>query len=346
MGIFSFSQDLGIDLGTANTLVFVKGKGVVVREPSVVAKNRETGQIEAVGSSARNMIGRTPGNISVIRPMKDGVIADYDTTAVMMNYYIKKAQKNRSAFAKKPNVMVCVPSGITMVEERAVIDATKQAGAKEAYPIAEPFAAAIGAGLPVWEPTGSMIVDIGGGTTEVAIISLGGIVTSQSIRIAGDDMDDAITQYIRKQYNLMIGERSAESIKMDVGSAEKPTENEEMDIRGRDLLTGLPKTITITAEEISASLNDTVSSIIDAVKNTLEKTPPELAADIMDRGIVLSGGGALLKNLDHIIGDETQMPVFVAEDPLDSVAIGTGKSLEYIQHFRSQPNVSSRSTLD
>ncbi|QTM99958.1 MreB/Mrl family cell shape determining protein [Sediminibacillus dalangtanensis] len=345
MGRFSLSQDLGIDLGTANTLVFVKGKGVVVREPSVVAKNTATGEIEAVGSSARNMIGRTPGNISVIRPMKDGVIADYDTTAVMMKYYIKKAQKNRSAFARKPNVMVCVPSGITMVEERAVIDATKQAGAKDAFPIAEPFAAAIGAGLPVWEPTGSMIVDIGGGTTEVAIISLGGIVTSQSIRTAGDDMDDAIIQYIRKQYNLMIGERSSESIKMDIGSAGRPSEVEEMDIRGRDLLTGLPKTITISSDEISSSLQDTVSSIVEAVKNTLEKTPPELAADIMDRGIVLSGGGALLKGLDDVISEETKMPVFVAEEPLDSVAIGTGKALEYIHHFTSQPNVSSRSSM-
>ncbi|MFD1038621.1 rod shape-determining protein [Virgibacillus byunsanensis] len=346
MGRFSFSQDLGIDLGTANTLVFVKGKGVVLREPSVVAKNIETGNIEAVGSSARNMIGRTPGNISVIRPMKDGVIADYDTTAIMMKYYIKKAMRQRSFFAKKPNVMICVPSGITMVEERAVIDATKQAGAKEAFPIAEPFAAAIGAGLPVWEPTGSMIVDIGGGTTEVAVISLGGIVTSQSIRTAGDDMDEAIISYIRKNYSLMIGERSAESIKMDIGAAGEINEDVKMDIRGRDLLSGLPKTITISAEEIASSLKDTVDAIIDAVKNTLEKTPPELAADIMDRGIVLSGGGALLRNLDQVISDETKMPVFVTDDPLDSVAIGTGKSLEYIQHFRSHPNVSSRPMID
>ncbi|RCW66404.1 rod shape-determining protein [Saliterribacillus persicus] len=346
MGIFNFSQDLGIDLGTANTLVFIKGKGIVVREPSVVAINKTTGGIEAVGSDARNMIGRTPGNISVIRPMKDGVIADYDTTASMMKYYIKLAQKNRSSFAKKPNVMVCVPSGITMVEERAVIDATKHAGAKEAFPIAEPFAAAIGAGLPVWEPTGSMIVDIGGGTTEVAVISLGGIVTSQSIRVAGDDMDEAITQYVKKKYNLMIGERSSESIKLDIGSASQPDKDEEMDIRGRDLLTGLPKTITITASEIATSLHDTVTAIVDAVKNTLERTPPELAADIMDRGIVLSGGGALLKQLDKVISEETKMPVFVADDPLDSVAIGTGKSLEYIQHFRGHPNVSSQRISD
>ncbi|WP_301281719.1 rod shape-determining protein [Virgibacillus proomii] len=346
MGLFSFSQDLGIDLGTANTLVFVKSKGVVVSEPSVVAKNNRTGEIEAVGSSARNMIGRTPGNITVIRPMKDGVIADYDTTSIMMKYYINKAMKNRSYFAKKPNVMVCVPSGITMVEERAVIDATKQAGAKEAFPISEPFAAAIGAGLPVWEPTGSMIVDIGGGTTEVAVISLGGVVTSRSIRTAGDNMDEAITNYIRKYYNLMIGERTAESIKLQIGVAGEVTTNEEIDIRGRDLLTGLPKTITITAEEISKALKDTVDSIVDAVKNTLEKTPPELAADIMDRGIVLSGGGSLLKNIDNVISEETKMPVFVTENPLESVAIGTGKSLEYIQHFRSQANVSSRSTME
>ncbi|WP_026681288.1 rod shape-determining protein [Virgibacillus sp. Bac332] len=346
MGLFNFSQDLGIDLGTANTLVFVKGKGVVVSEPSVVAKNTATGDIEAVGGSARNMIGRTPGNISVIRPMKDGVIADYDTTATMMKYYIKKAMKNRSYFAKKPNVMVCVPSGITMVEERAVIDATKQAGAKEAYPISEPFAAAIGAGLPVWQPTGSMIVDIGGGTTEVAVISLGGVVTSQSIRTAGDDMDEAITSYIRKQYSLMIGERSAESIKFEIASAGSDSPKGEMDIRGRDLLTGLPKTITITAEEIADSLKDTVDAIVEAVKSTLEKTPPELAADIMDRGIVLSGGGSLLKNIDKVISDETKMPVFITEDPLESVAIGTGKSLEYIQHFRSHPNVSSRPSVE
>lgn len=346
MGRFSFSQDLGIDLGTANTLVFLKGKGVVVCEPTVVAKNIETGEIEAVGKSARNMIGRTPGNISVVRPLKDGVIADYDTTATMMKYFIKKAMSRRSLFAKKPNVMICVPSGITMVEERAVVDATKQAGAKEAYPIAEPFAAAIGAGLPVWEPTGSMIVDIGGGTTEVAVISLGGIVTSRSIRTAGDNMDEAITNYIRKHYNLMIGERSAESIKMDIGVAGDVTEDIEMDIRGRDLLTGLPKTITVTSREIAGSLNDTVQDIIAAVKDTLETTPPELAADIMDRGIVLSGGGSLLRNLDKIISDETKMPVFVTDNPLESVAIGTGKSLEYIHHFRSHPNVSSRPTVE
>jgi rod shape-determining protein MreB len=322
--------------------VYIKGKGVIVREPSVVAKNNTTGTIEAVGSDARNMIGRTPGNISVIRPMKDGVIADYDTTAAMMKYYIRLAQKKRSPFARKPNVMVCVPSGITMVEERAVIDATKQAGAREAFPVSEPFAAAIGAGLPVWEPTGSMIVDIGGGTTEVAVISLGGVVTSQSIRTAGDDMDEAIIQYIRKKYSLMIGVRSAETVKMEIGQANVTEEETSIDLRGRDLLTGLPKTITVTSTEIAEALSDTVTAIVEAVKVTLEKTPPELSADIMERGIVLSGGGALLKGLDDVISDETKMPVFIAESPLDSVAIGTGKALEYIEHFKSHPNVASR----
>ncbi|MBY6035314.1 rod shape-determining protein [Fictibacillus nanhaiensis] len=338
-----FSRDLGIDLGTANTLVYVKGKGVVVREPSVVALRTDTGSIEAVGNAAKNMIGRTPGNIVAVRPMKDGVIADFETTATMMKYFIQQAQKNRSVFARKPYVMVCVPSGITAVEKRAVEDATKQAGAREAYTIEEPFAAAIGADLPVWEPTGSMVVDIGGGTTEVAIISLGGIVTSQSIRIAGDEMDDAIIAYIKKTYNLMIGERTAETLKLEIGSAGTPDGIEDMDIRGRDLLTGLPKTITITAEEVSSALRDTVNSIMDAVKVTLEKTPPELAADIMDRGIVLTGGGALLRNLDKVISDETKMPVIVAENALDCVAVGTGRALENLHLFRSKAGITSRS---
>jgi rod shape-determining protein MreB len=338
-----FSRDLGIDLGTANTLVYVKGKGVVVREPSVVALRTDTGSIEAVGNAAKNMIGRTPGNIVAVRPMKDGVIADFETTATMMKYFIQQAQKNRSVFARKPYVMVCVPSGITAVEKRAVEDATKQAGAREAYTIEEPFAAAIGADLPVWEPTGSMVVDIGGGTTEVAIISLGGIVTSQSIRIAGDEMDDAIIAYIKKTYNLMIGERTAETLKLDIGSAGTPDGIEDMDIRGRDLLTGLPKTITITPEEVSSALRDTVNSIMDAVKVTLEKTPPELAADIMDRGIVLTGGGALLRNLDKVISEETKMPVIVAENALDCVAVGTGRALENLHLFKSKAGITSRS---
>lgn len=338
-----FSKDLGIDLGTANTLVYVKGKGVVVREPSVVAIRTDTGTIEAVGNDARNMIGRTPGNIVAIRPMRDGVIADFDTTATMMKYFIRQSLKNRSIFTRKPNVMVCVPSGITAVEKRAVEDATKQAGAREAYTIEEPFAAAIGADLPVWEPTGSMVVDIGGGTTEVAIISLGGIVTSQSIRVAGDEMDDAIIQYIKKTYNLMIGERTSEAIKFEIGSAGVPEGIDDMDIRGRDLVTGLPKTITITAKEIATALLDTVNTIIEAVKNTLEQSPPELAADIMDRGIVLTGGGALLRNLDRILADETNMPVIVAENPLDCVALGTGRALENLHLFRSKAGITVRS---
>lgn len=335
--MFGFGvKDLGIDLGTANTLVYVKGKGVVLREPSVVALQTDTKQIVAVGNDAKNMIGRTPGNIVALRPMKDGVIADYDTTATMIKYYLKQAVKNNGFLSGKPYIMVCVPSGITAVEERAVIDASRQAGAKDAFTIEEPFAAAIGANLPVWEPTGSMVVDIGGGTTEVAIISLGGIVTSQSVRVAGNEMDDAIVNYIRKTYNLMIGDRTSETIKVEIGSAGDPEGIENMEIRGRDLLTGLPKTIEITAAEIANALHDTVTAIVDAVKVTLEKTPPELAADIMDRGIVLTGGGALLRNLDKVISEETNMPVLIAEEPLDCVAIGTGKALDHIDLFKNR----------
>ncbi|MEJ9149927.1 rod shape-determining protein [Bacillus smithii] len=330
------ARDLGIDLGTANTLVYAKGKGIVVREPSVVAIQTDTKQIVAVGNDAKNMIGRTPGNVVATRPMKDGVIADYETTATMMKYYISQATKNKGFFTRKPYVMVCVPSGITAVEERAVIDATRQAGARDAYTIEEPFAAAIGANLPVWEPTGSMVVDIGGGTTEVAIISLGGIVTSQSLRVAGDEMDEAIIAYIRKQYNLLIGDRTAEIVKMEIGSADGEAEVEKMDIRGRDLLTGLPKTIEISAKEIATALKDTAYAIVDTVKSTLEKTPPELAADIMDRGIVLTGGGALLRNLDKVISQETNMPVIIAENPLDCVAVGTGKALDHIHMFKNK----------
>ncbi|GBF73918.1 rod shape-determining protein [Paenibacillus sp. 598K] len=329
-----FTKDLGIDLGTANTLVFVKGKGIVVREPSVVALRTDTKTIQAVGEDAKKMIGRTPGNIRAIRPMKDGVIADFETTATMIKHFIKQAQKERSMFPRHPNVMVCVPSGITAVEKRAVEDATKQAGAREAYTIEEPFAAAIGADLPVWEPTGSMVVDIGGGTTEVAVISLGGIVTSRSIRIAGDEMDDAIIQYIKRMYNLMIGERTSEQLKMDLGSALTSDKQESMEIRGRDLVSGLPKTLSVTADEITEALTDTVNAIVDAVKVTLEKCPPELSADIMDRGIVLTGGGALLRNLDKLLARETGMPVIVSEHPLDCVAIGTGRALDNIHLFR------------
>lgn len=330
------NKDVGIDLGTANTLVFIKGKGIVLREPSVVAKNTKTGDIVAVGNDAKNMIGRTPGSIVAIRPMKDGVIADFDITTAMIEYYLKQALKNSGSNWKKPNVMICVPYGITSVEQRAVIDASRQAGAKEAFTIEEPFAAAIGADLPVWDPTGSMVVDIGGGTTEVAVISLGGIVTSESVRIGGDAMDQSIISYIRKTYNLTIGERTAEKIKIEIGTARVDDSNEKMEIRGRDLLTGLPKTIEITSEEISDSLKEAIATIIDGVKKTLEQTPPELSADVMERGIVLTGGGALLRNLDRVISDETNMPVFIAENPLDCVAIGTGKALEHIDLVRSQ----------
>jgi rod shape-determining protein MreB len=328
------TKDLGIDLGTANTLVYAKGRGIIVREPSVVAMRTDTKTIEAVGEAAKRMIGRTPGNIRAIRPMKDGVIADFETTSVMIRYFLRRAQKDRWLFGRHPNVMVCVPSGITAVEKRAVEDATKQAGARDAYTIEEPFAAAIGADLPVWEPTGSMVVDIGGGTTEVAVISLGGIVTARSIRIAGDGMDEAIMQYIKKTYNLMIGERTSEQMKMQIGSALRTDEPESMDIRGRDLVTGLPKTIAVTSWEVAEALSDTVNSIVEAVKVTLEKCPPELAADIMDRGIVLTGGGALLHNLDKLLSKETGMPVLVAENPLDCVAIGTGRALENIHLFK------------
>ncbi|MGU3473021.1 rod shape-determining protein [Paenibacillus sp. D51F] len=334
--MFGGSKDLGIDLGTANTLVYVKGKGIAVREPSVVALRTDTKTIEAVGEHAKKMIGRTPGNIRAVRPMKDGVIADFETTATMIKYFIRQAQKQRALFPRHPNVMICVPSGITSVEKRAVEDAAKQAGAREAFTIEEPFAAAIGADLPVWEPTGSMVVDIGGGTTEVAVISLGGIVTSRSVRIAGDEMDEAVIQYIKRLYNLMIGERTAEQLKMEIGTAMALEQSETMEIRGRDLVTGLPKTLSITSDEITEALADTVAAIIDAVKITLEKCPPELSADIMDRGIVLTGGGALLRNLDKLLSRETGMPVIVAENPLDCVAIGTGRSLDNLHLFKNR----------
>ncbi|HEY3426372.1 MAG TPA: rod shape-determining protein, partial [Negativicutes bacterium] len=289
----SLSRDMGIDLGTANTLVHVKGKGIVLREPSVVAIQRDTGEVLAVGEEAKQMIGRTPGNIVAIRPLKDGVIADFDVTQAMLKYFIRKSMDTKSFI--RPRVIVGVPSGVTEVEKRAVIDATIQAGAREAYLIEEPMAAAIGAGLPVHEPTGNMVVDIGGGTTEVAVISLGGIVTSRSIRIGGDEMDEAIVQYIKRTYNLMIGERTAEAVKMTIGAAIVPDIEESMDIRGRDLVSGLPKTLTIKAREVQQALHEPVQGIIEAVKVTLEKTPPELASDIMDRGIVMTGGGSLLR---------------------------------------------------
>ena len=325
-GLFG-GHDMGIDLGTANTLVHVKGRGIVLREPSVVAIKQDTGEVLAVGEEAKKMIGRTPGNIIAIRPMKDGVIADFDVTQAMLKYFIRKAMNSKS-FAR-PRVVVGVPSGVTEVEKRAVIDAAQQAGAREAYLIEEPMAAAIGAGLPVEEATGNMVVDIGGGTTEIAVISLGGIVTSRSIRIGGDEMDSSIVQYIKKQYNLMIGERTAEEIKIAIGTAiVTPQTEKSMEVRGRDLVTGLPKTLSVHSKEILEALKEPIYKIVDAVKGTLEKTPPELAADIMDHGIMMTGGGALLTNFDRLISNETGMPVMVADDALSCVGEGTGKSLE------------------
>jgi rod shape-determining protein MreB len=325
-----FSKDLGIDLGTANTLVHLRGKGIVLREPSVVAIQRDTGQVLSVGEEAKEMIGRTPGNIIAIRPMKDGVIADFDTTQAMLRHFITKVLK-RHSFLTRPRVIVSVPSGVTAVEERAVREAALQAGAKEAYLIEEPMAAAIGAGLPVHEPTGNMIVDIGGGTTEVAVISLGGIVNSRSIRVGGDEMDEAIIQHLKKYYNLLIGERTAEEIKINIGSAIWDGEPNRLNVRGRDLLTGLPKTVQVTSEEIQKSLADPVNQIIDGIKVCLEKTPPELAADIIDRGIVMAGGGSLLQRLDTLVSRETGMPVHIAEEALSAVAMGTGRVLENIE---------------
>ncbi len=326
---------IGIDLGTANTIVYAENKGIVLREPSVVAKNTKTGEVVSVGSEARDMIGRTPASIVAIRPMKDGVIADYDTTVSMMKYYIEKAVGSKTA---KPYVMVCVPSGVTEVEKRAVIDATRVAGAKDAYVIEEPFAAAIGAGLPVMDPTGSMVVDIGGGTTDVATISLGGIVSSRSIRMAGDKIDDSIIYYVRKNYNLLIGERTAEQLKINVASAsvEAAKELDSQTIRGRDLVTGLPKTIEIRPEDVAEAIQEVVQEIITAIKETLEETSPEIAADVIDHGIVLTGGGALLRHLPDVISEATKVPVFVAQDPLDCVAVGTGESLKSIDVMKKR----------
>ena len=329
MGLFNlFTKDMGIDLGTANTLVYIDGKDVVIREPSVVAIETNTKRVLAVGEEAKRMIGRTPGSIIAIRPLKDGVIADFEITQNMLKYFIKKANNKKSFI--QPRVVICVPSGITEVEKRAVEEAALQAGARDAFLIEEPMAAAIGAGLPVHEPTGSLVVDIGGGTTEVAIISLGGIVTSKSIRVGGDELDEAIVAYIRKEYSLMIGERTAEQIKINIGYASPMTKEEKMSARGRDLVTGLPKTIEISSKEIYQALEEQVNHIIDAIKSTLEKTPPELSADVMELGIMLTGGGALLKGMVDLIKEETRMPVKIAENPLDCVAIGTGKAIKSI----------------
>ena len=333
MGLFGMTKDMGIDLGTANTLVYVKGKGIVLNEPSVVAINTNSKAVLAVGNEAKQMIGRTPGSIVAIRPLKDGVIADFDVTERMLRMFIEKVCP-KGAFTS-PRVMVCFPSGITAVEKRAIEEATKQAGAREVKLLEEPMAAAIGAGLATDEPRGSMVVDIGGGTTEVAIISLDGIVTAKSLRTAGDDLDKAIINYIKRAYNLMIGERTAETVKITLGSAYKISEvDETMEIRGRDLLRGLPMVVEIGETEIREALSEPVSAIIDAIKTTLEKTPPELAADIMDRGIMLTGGGALLRGIDKLINEETHMPVNIAENPLDCVALGAGKALAHFDKLR------------
>jgi rod shape-determining protein MreB len=319
-------RDMAIDLGTANTLVYVRGRGIVLNEPSVVAINQDTGGILAVGLEAKKMIGRTPGNIVAIRPLKDGVISDFDTTERMLRYFIQKVHKRRH-FAK-PRLVVCVPSGITGVEQRAVKDAGYAAGARKVYIIEEPMAAAIGAGLPIHEPTGNMVVDIGGGTTEIAVISLGGIVTVQSIRVGGDELDQSIITWIKREYSLLLGERTSEEIKMAIGSAFPAVGEPDAEIRGRDLVTGLPKTILVTAEEIRKAIDEPVSRIIEAVKSTLDSCPPELSGDIMDRGIVLTGGGALLHGLDERLRHETGIAVHIAENPLNAVVMGTGRCIE------------------
>ncbi len=324
-----FSRDIGIDLGTANTLVFMKNKGIVLREPSVVAVDVNTDTVLAVGLQAKDMIGRTPGSIVAVSPLRDGVIANFDITATMLKHFIRKTVKT-GIFSKRPKVVVCIPAGVTEVEKRAVEDATRQAGAREVELIQEPMAAAIGAGLPVAEPTGSMVVDIGGGTSEIAIISLGDIVTSQSVRVAGNKFDESIVSYIKKKYNLLIGERTAENIKIQIGSAFEYENEGSMEIKGRNLVDGLPKHIEISAEEVREALSDPLNLIIEAIKGTLEKTPPELSADIIDHGIMLTGGGALLRGMEKLVAQETKIMVHVAENPLDCVVDGTGKRLDLV----------------
>jgi rod shape-determining protein MreB len=327
--MFGMSMDIGVDLGTANVLVYIKGKGIVLREPSVVAIDRDTNRVLAIGEEARRMIGRTPGNIVAIRPLREGVIADYDSTEKMLRDFIKKVAGKSLLF--RPRIMVCIPSGVTTVEKRAVLEAALQAGARKTYLIEEPLAAALGAGLEISEPFGSMVVDIGGGTTDVAVLSLGGIVISESLRIGGDKFDEALVRYVKREYNIMIGERTAEELKVNIGTAFPSGRNETMEIRGRDLLSGLPKTVRITSTETWEALNEPVSLIVQRVKSVLEITPPELSSDIMDRGIVMTGGGSLLHGLDKLIQEETGIPTYLAEDPLSCVALGTGKALESLE---------------
>jgi len=329
--MFGMNMDIGIDLGTANVLVYVKGKGIVLREPSVVAVDKDTNRVLAIGEEARRMIGRTPGNIVAIRPLREGVIADYDITETMLRHFIEKVVGR--SFVFRPRIMICIPSGVTMVEQRAVQEAAEQAGARHTQLIEEPLAAALGAGLDIAEPYGSMVVDIGGGTTDIAVISLGGIVQSASLRIAGDRFDSDLIAYVKKEFNLMIGERTAEDIKVNVGAAFADARNEVMDIKGRDLLSGLPKTVQITTAQASEAMYQSVNSIVDCVKKVLEDTPPELAADIMDRGIVLTGGGAMLYGLDELIRRETQIPTALATDALSCVALGCGKALDAFSRF-------------
>ncbi len=321
--------DIGIDLGTASVLVYVKGKGVVLKEPSVVAFDRNTNKIKAIGEEARLMLGRTPSNIVAVRPLRQGVISDYTVTEKMLSYFISRTV-GKSLFGRKPRISVCVPSGATEVEKKAVEDATYQAGAREVSIIEEPVAAAIGAGIDIAKPCGNMIVDIGGGTADIAVISLGGVVVSNSIKVAGDDFDEAIVRFMRKKHNLLIGERTAEEIKINVGTVYKRPENLTMDVRGRNLVTGLPKTVTVTSEETEEALREPAYQIVDAVHNVLERTPPELAADISDRGIVLTGGGSLIQGLEELIEEKTGINTMTAEDPLTAVAIGTGKYIEYL----------------
>ena len=327
-----FSSDLAVDLGTANTLIYVKGRGVVSSEPSVVAINSNTKEILAIGQEAKNMLGRTPANIIAVRPMKDGVIADYDTTEKMIRYFILKVHNRRALV--RPRMVICIPSGVTQVEKRAVKDSAIQAGAREVYLIEEPMAAAIGAGLPIQEPSGNMVVDIGGGTTEVAVISLSGIVYANSVRVGGDEMDENIINYIKRQYNLLVGTATAEDLKMKLGSAFPLDKEIKTEIKGRDLVTGIPKTIEISDSEIREALKESITKIVDAVRIALEQTPPELSADIVDRGIVLTGGGALLKNLDKRLSHETGLPILVSDDPLKAVVLGSGKVLDDIDLLR------------
>jgi rod shape-determining protein MreB and related proteins len=332
-------RDMAVDLGTANTLVYVRGRGIVLSEPSVVAIDQRSGEVHAVGIEAKRMLGRTPGNISAIRPLKDGVIADFDVTEQMLRHFIQKVHQNRWAH---PRVVVCVPSGVTGVEKRAVEEATLSAGARSAFLIEEPMAAAIGAGLPVAEPTGNMVVDIGGGTTEVAVISLGGIVVAQSIRVGGDELDEAIISYVKKEYKLMIGSQTAEEVKLEIGSAYPLREEVQAEIRGRDMITGLPKTVVLSSEDVRDALEEPLVQIIDAVKSTLDKTPPELASDIMDRGIMMAGGGSLLQGLDERLRRETEMPIHVAESPLTCVAVGSGRSLEEFEVMQKASSSNGR----